>query len=293
MKDGRDKRARTVYFPLHDFLLAEHLERVTLARGVTLHRRAPDLHEAQLKELGRQERIDIKSRIAHWLAVRGPRRSHSSSSVANNWIFALWLVRPTRASLHHSFGVFDTGTETSFARMLTRVVHNRFDYQPGPFTKDELRQAIQKFRGLMRIGSNSRLGLALSLSVESTWVHRWSPGILLAASAVESMLTFTTNHGGATARLKTAFPGLMGSKAKERDAALLRIERAYGKRSEIVHGRHSSPTSAGRLKDLAAWSQILRDLWNQVLARPDLLEALQGDDATRKCFFQSVGAARS
>jgi hypothetical protein len=292
MKEARDKRRRTVHLPLHDFLLASHPERVTLARGVTLVRRAPALCEAQLEELGRKERIDLKSGIAYWLAIRGPRRSHSSSSVANTWIFALWLVRPTKASLHHSFGEFDSGTETSFARMLTRVVHNEYDYQPGAFTKEELRQAIQKFRRLIRIGSNSRLGLALSLSVESTWVHRWSPGILLAASAVESMLTYTTERGSVTARLKTAFSGFIGGTEEERAEATLRIEQAYGKRSEIVHGRHSSPTSTGRLKDVAMWSQILRDMWHQVLARPDLFAALQGDDATRKRFFQMIGAAR-
>jgi hypothetical protein len=33
-------------------------------------------------------------------------------------------------------------------------------------------------------------------------------------------------------------------------------------------------------------------MWNQVLARPDLFAALNGDDATRKRFFQLIGAAR-
>lgn len=292
MKDTRDKRRRTAHFPLYHFLIATDPERVALARGVTLHRGAPALPESQLKELGRQELVELKSGIAYSLAVRGPRRSHSSSSIANTWIFALWLVRPTKAALHHSFGEFDTATDTSFARMLTRVVHNKYDYQPGAFTEEELRQAIQNYRRLIRIGSNSRLELALSLSVESTWVHRWSPGILLAASAVESMLTYTTERGSVTARLKTAFSGFMGGTKEERAAALLRIERAYGKRSEIGHGRPSSSTAVGRLKDLALWSQILRDMWNQVLARPDLFAALNGDDDTRKRFFQLIGAAR-
>jgi hypothetical protein len=293
MKDARDNRKRTVYFPLHDFLIEDGPESIELARGVALQRHPPPLYETHLKLLGLGELIEINGAIAYWLAVRCPRRGQSSSVVANTWIFALWLVRPTMAQLHHSFGEFDGSTsETSFARMLTRVGHNEYDYQPGPFAKQELRDAIQNYRHLIRIGSNSRLGLALSLSMESTWVHRWSPGILLAASAVESLLTYTTERASVSARLKTAFPALTGGTNAERTDALLRIEKAYAKRSEIGHGRLSSPTAAGRLKDLALWSQILRDTWRQVLVRPGLFAALNGDDNTRKLYFQSIGAAR-
>jgi hypothetical protein len=63
---------------------------------------------------------------------------------------------------------------------------------------------------------------------------------------------------------------------------------AYRRRSKLVHGRLSSATDDERLQDFAEWSRLLRQLWREALTRPELLAALQADDATRDAFFAAL-----
>jgi len=292
MKDAGDPREKIVYFPIHNFMIQDRPERVKLASGVWLQREAPALVDVQRDELGKQEQSDQASGIAYWLVVEGS-QSASSSSVAHTWIFAVWLVRPTKASLHHAYAWYHTEHTTGFSRMLSRAGYNKFDNCPGAFSAGEIEQAIVYFHELLRIPAESRLGLALSLSVESTWTHRWSAGLLLAASAVESLLSFTTEGAGIAARLQTAYAGFMGGTPEQRVASRQLLQAAYAKRSNIGHGRLSSETVDGRLEDLAKWSQIMRGMWREVLTRSELFEALQGEDDVRKRYFLSIGAVRT
>lgn len=286
MHTGADPRARTVHVPLHDFLIAGNPEQISLLPDVLLTRMV-EPPALDYRMLGFDERRSLAEDVLYWMSVREPRIDGvSAASLANTWIFSLWLVRPTRAAIHHRFDEFDDPSTSGSTRLISRAGYNSFDLDHRQFEGAELHDASSYFEILHSIGSSTRLGLALSLSVESTWAYRWSTGIMLASAAVESLLTYSENFGISSRHAKTfaAIVAPVGS----RDAAKHRFEVAYRRRSKLVHGRLPSATGDERLKDLAAWSRMLRELWREVLSRAALLAALQGNDAAREAHFSSL-----
>lgn len=286
MSNEADPRPRTVHVPLHDFLIAGDPEQLSLLPDVLLTRRVepPTL---DYRMLGFDERNALTEEVVYWLSVREPRSDGvSAASLANTWIFSLWLVRPTRTAIHHRFDEFEEPNTSRSTRLITRAGYNHLDLDDRPFEAAELLRASSYLEILNSIGSSTRLGLALSLSVESTWVHRWSPGLMLTSSAVESLLTYSEKFGISSRLAKTfaAITAPVGS----RDAARARFEVAYRRRSKLVHGRLPSATDNERLEDFAEWSRMLRDIWREVLDRPALLAALQGDDSAREAHFNSL-----
>lgn len=169
-----DPRPRTVHVPLHDFLIGENPEEQLLIPGVVLTRMA-DPPALDYRMLGFDERTALVERVVYWLKIREPRTDGvTAASVANTWIFSLWLTRPTKAAVHHRFDEFDDSNPSQSTRLLSRAGYNRFDVECHPFSAVEIRQAASYLEALNGIDSSSRLGFALSLSVESTWVHRWT-----------------------------------------------------------------------------------------------------------------------
>lgn len=281
-----DLRPRTVHVPLHDFLIAEKPTRQLLISGVVLARVA-DPPALDYKMLGFDERRSLAEDVAYWLSIREPRTDGvTAASLANTWIFSLWLTRPTKVAIHYRFDEFDDSNASRSTRLLSRAGYNRFDVEHHPFSAAEIRQAASYLETLRGIDSSSRLGFALSLSVESTWVHRWSSGLMLASAAVESMLTYSETRG-ISARHSKTYATIVASGATH-DAARGRFVNAYRRRSKLVHGRLPSVTNDERLQDFAEWSRLLRQLWREILTRPALLAALQADDATREAHFDTL-----
>lgn len=286
MDIAADPRPRTAHVPLHNFSIAGNPEQISLLPGVQLARRV-DPPALDYRMLGFDERKALAEEVVYWLSVREPRSDDvSAASLANTWIFSLWLVRPTRTAIHHRFEDFEDPSTSRSTRLISRAGYNSFDLDHRPFEVAELLRASSYLEILNTIGSSTRLGLALSLSVESTWVHRWSPGLMLASAAVESLLTYSEKFGISSRHAKTfaAIVAPVGS----RDAASDRFEDAYRRRSKLVHGRLPSAADNERLEDFAEWSRMLRELWREVLARPALLAALQADDGAREAHFRTL-----
>lgn len=281
-----DPRPRTVHVPLHDFLIAENPERQSLISGVELLRIVDPL-ALDYRMLGFDERKALAEDVVYWLSIREPRTDEvTAASLANSWIFSLWLTRPTKVSIHHRFDEFDDSNSSQSTRLLSRASYNRSDVESHPFNVAEIRQAARYMQTLHGIDSSTRLGFALSLSVESTWVHRWSPGLMLASAAVESLLTYSEARGISARHAKT-YAAIVAPVAN-RDVARTRFVNAYRRRSKLVHGRLPSATDDERLQDFAEWSRLLRQLWHEILTLPALLAALQADDATREAFFHTL-----
>ena len=276
-----------VHVPLQDFQVVENLVMQQLIPGVVLQLRAEPPPVIDYELLGYDERHALTYRVDYWLEIREPRTDNvAAASIANMWIFSLWLTRPTSTSIHNRFEKFDDSESSHAVRLISRAGYNQFDVDFRAFSADEILQAASYLEILCEVDASSRVGFALSLSVESTWVHRWSPGLMLASAAVESLLTYSeerrisTRHADVYAKVV--------ARAGDRDTARNRFQKAYRRRSKLVHGRLPSATDYERLQDLAEWSRILRELWREILTRPSLLSALQGDDVARQAYFNTL-----
>lgn len=173
-----DARPRTVYVPLHYFVIEGKPDRKTLAPGVVIERFV-DLPSLDYWMLGFDERRALVEDVVYWLTIREPRADEvTAATLANAWIFSLWLVRPTKAGAHHRFDKFDDAVSSGSTRLLSRACHNRFDSEHNPFSLTEIEKAALFLAGLHRIDPSTRLGFAVSLSLESTWAHRWSAGLI-------------------------------------------------------------------------------------------------------------------
>jgi hypothetical protein len=209
---------------------------------------------------------------------------HPGADIAHQFVYALWLLRPTPLALHHMFWPSSDGTLTG-TRLISRATYNRKDFTTASFTAAELEVALALFQAMVQIPSDSRLGLGLSLSIESTWAHRWHGALMLAAAAAEAILT-RSEHRRVAQRLATAYALL--TSPTDIEAARDEFVQLHHLRSKIVHGRLPAPTPDERLEILSRWARVLRSLWRAVLSDPRRIAALQGDDAVRTREFADL-----
>src|SRR3546814_19278976 len=75
-------------------------------------------------------------------------------------------------------------------------------------------------------------------------------------------------------------------------SAIASFRAAYDARSAIMHGRSELDDEGTRLRALALWSDITRNIWGAVIAEPPALPALHGSDSMRKDFLAGRCSAR-
>src|SRR3546814_2761604 len=135
----------------------------------------------------------------------------------------------------------------------------------GRFTAIELAKARQAFAVLEAIPTTSRLGTALSLAIEATGQHRWHAWIVLHSAAEETVLT-SERGKGLTNRLASSYAALVSPGAGDHSSAIASFRAAYDARSAIMHGRSELDDEGTRLRALALWSDITRNIWGAVIA---------------------------
>jgi hypothetical protein len=271
----------TAYVPL--FRFSCEIVAFAIAPGVRLQR-SSTLPDLDLKALSDREKNELPG-VGYWLVIDDHAADgHSAAERMNQWAFALWLVRPTHLELRFRFEESVDGSYHGFSRLHSSTRWNQEDVDPGRFTAIELAEAQQTFAVFETIPTDSRLEMALSLSVEATWQHRWHAGIVLHSAAAETLLTSERGRG-LTSRLANAYAALISPGASDRNAAITGFAAAYDARSGIVHGRSELDEEGARLRALALWSDIIRDIWRVIIAEPAALFALQGNDSIRNDFL--------
>ncbi|MDC8012946.1 HEPN domain-containing protein [Tahibacter soli] len=239
--------------------------------------------DVELNELTTHERSKLSYDVQYWLVVKDAASKHSLQVRVNDWMLALWVVRPTRLELRFLFKNFPDGRK-GFSR-LCPIDWNREDVEHGPFTSTELHQAQKVFAVFESITPESRLGMALSLTYEAISQHRWHAGIVLYSAAVETLLT-NDRKERVTLQLAKAYSALVAPGAADRSKAEKALRAAYVVRSDIVHGRNQlEEKNNERLRALALWAAITRDIWQVVVVEPAALQALQDTDPVRKAFL--------
>jgi len=220
--------------------------------------------------------------IGHWLRIAQDSEDRSSlGEKVNAFLVSLWVVRPTMTHIPFYFGETQSGTK-AFWRLLDRVQWIRSQARPD-LNENHLRKVQSAFDDLIAIyKARGRLRNALVLTFRASAARDWQVGFVCFAAAAEAILNYS-NSRGVTDRLARSYAKLVGDSAKSRRMAESRFRRLYRIRSDIVHGRaHDRKQRAQNLKDLASFSNLMRQLWRVVIGDKVLRGALDGEDSDRE-----------
>lgn len=243
----------------------------------------PDLggHE---KYLGSHERAQLKNEVRYWLVLDDTANATwGYQELANILQLALWCVRKNSVSVPFRFECNDEPNAGQlFSRLLDRM------HSPSRaathFDDNELAEAASYFRGLLAIPRQARLNNAVVMTLLGCFQARWQSAVLLHATAMEALVTWSEHH--VTRRAGWAFAALVEADAAKMPAAYDEFVACYKGRSELIHGR-ASKFAAGKGKALrASWERILRCAWSVVLCHPYAVSELNRDDTARELFFQ-------
>jgi len=233
--------------------------------------------------LSRDEREECRE-TRHWLSIVQSAHSEISTKASVNLVLlAFWIVRPTRTSVPFRFEETQTGVRTA-ARF-----HERFQWIGDQAAESVRTRDLDKAKDITEplravYVARERLRNALVLTFRGCVTSDWQSAFICFAAAVESLLAYS--HGpGLTDRLARAYAKLICNDDSS-EFAMTHFKELYLIRSDIVHGRaYDRNASSRNLSALARFSDLLRGLWGRVLAKPDLIRILEGDDRQREEFF--------
>lgn len=235
-----------------------------------------------------EEERDRCRETGHWLRViqsRGDRLS--ASEKLNSFLIALWIVRPTLTQVPFRFEEAQSGTKP-FARHLDRFQWVRG--QAAEDVRDEHLDTVARLLPELRAAyaDGRRLRTALVLTLRGCFSRDWQSALVCFAAAAEAMLTYS-REPGLTDRLAKSYAKLVSRSQPAAKRAQDHFKKLYALRSDIVHGRSYGRRNSGHnLRDLAAFSNLLRRLWSAVLVRPELRKGLDGDDQQREKVFSAL-----
>lgn len=223
----------------------------------------------------------------HWLCIDQSIHSGLSSAAAVNlFLSALWIVVPTRVQAPFRFE--ETESEQRVTRILDRVqwIEGQVVEDVEDRNLDEVAKLSSPLRDLYM--TTRRLRNALVLTHQGLLARQWQIAFVCFAAAAESLLACSRNTG-LTRSLAENFARVTATDQVDRREARERFARLYVTRSDVIHGRgYGRSGSEVNLKDLAEFSDVLRQLWRAILKSPEARRALEESDADRKQFFDAM-----
>ena len=277
-----------VYAPLQDFYWSGN--DFDLSPGIKIKRFAqtPDL--SGLDNHVSKDEWERATNSDHWLTFQWIDGAvPSPAEVVNLVLLSLWLVKPIRSQIALRFEI---GRDAAANEQNRQRLLDRFAWVPGTIDSDtqdsDLRLASSFYASLEALcRTRGRLNNAMILTVAGCWSHGWQTALICYAAAAETILNYATGRG-LTRRLGTSYACLVESDATHRDAAFKEFVALYSARSDIVHGRMHDIPQDDRLPTLVRFQNVLRKLWQTVLSSKQITGILEGTDAQREPYLQSV-----
>lgn len=282
-----------IYAPLQDFQWSGN--QFELAPGLWIKRlgQRPDLR-GLYETLGQDEQQNISSADS-WLAFEWVGGTEpSAQEITGLVLLALWMVKPngTHIAWRFHLGHDEASPSEARSRYLDRFARWD-DTLDNEFSDADLRLAASFYSVLHNVHiTHSRLNDAMILTLTGRWSHRWQAAMICLAAAAETLLTYSTKHG-LTRRLATSYACLVESSPTLRDKAHQEFCSLYSVRSDIVHGRANNIPVSDRRAFLARLEEVLRRTWRTIVSSQTLITALEGTDAQREAYFQSISSGYS
>jgi len=230
----------------------------------------------------------LAEEVPHWLCFtqRQADRLVPREKV-NIFLVALWIAVPTKTNVRVRFEF-----QSDDAVPDVTCHHDRFHWTRGhPEDRAEtahLQQVSEYIPRLRRIYlANRRLRNALHLTFAGCISIHWQVAYICYSAAAEAILAYAKDRIGH--RLSMAFACLTKRTKEDRDAAYREFLRLYYVRSDIMHGRAAQRSDYDTSqRELAKLTDVLRELWQAVLASPVAVEELERDDDYRREFLERL-----
>lgn len=247
----------------------------------------PDLSwcEASLSKFDKDE----LNGISHWLSFEQlPSDKLKPSEKINVFLLALWVALPTRTQVKFRFELphkSGRGQLSTACRLLDRFQWIETQAKDKIETK-HLEEMIGHVNALVAIyAARKRLWNSARLTFNGCTTISWQVAFISFSAAAEGILTYSTAFR-ITHRLAKSFACLTRATKGQRDSAYRAFTHSYSIRSDIMHGRAMKLGPPTRnLKELAKFSDLLRELWKNILSSKAIITELEKDDANREIWF--------
>lgn len=230
---------------------------------------------------------------SHWLSFdQFADDKLSPPEKINIFLLALWVAVPTRTHVKFRFHLpNDSGYSGRASRYLDRFQWIKVQVSDQIET-GQLEEASCYMDVISSVyTSYKRLYNSLVLTHQGCTTTSWQTAFICFSAATEGILTYS-DKSGITKRLAKSFACLTKTTKRERDEAYVRFFHSYKIRSDIIHGRaYYMRDPDVNLKELATFSDLLRELWRSVLSSKIVLMELEKSDAEREIWF--TGAERN
>ena len=263
---------------------------MVIAPGIDIRRLNGDEDISTFKNFLSSDELLDAQQTPLWLRFEWDESDEfTTSETINLVLLSLWLVKPNRveAKLKFCIGKDQASGEKSRQRLLDRMQWIALE-EAESFSTQDIALASTLFFGLCEVyRRRGRLSNAMILTMTGCWSHYWQAALISHAAAIEAILTYSTEPG-ITRRLATSFASLVEDTPDGRRTAKEHFIELYNIRSDAMHGRVHNLEEGQRLPSLSSFQGLLRDLWKVILANVQSVEALEGDDAERREFFERL-----
>lgn len=205
-----------------------------------------------------------------------------ASEIVQLFLLASWIVEPKGTHVTFRFKTHADGVTVS---------HYLDRFQRMEVTQEDLLPAhLQSVVGVMAaLGraarSRGRVYMAATMAIAACEAVRWRVSYLCQAVSLETLLTYRQGRD-LKRQLSTAFATLMATDPGGRQAAFEEFREIYKVRSRVVHGEYGDASSAENIARLIRIERAARGLWKVIADEPDVMAALDLEDAARRAFIE-------
>jgi len=279
-----------VFAPLYNFNL-EYTENPIFSIANFGNIEAIDQSSLDLSDFHEVEKEDLLE-VPYCLSFEhSPDEPLESSEKINIFLLALWIVIPTATKVQYKFIESSKAINKPDSRFLDRFNHNSTQatatQRVTTYDLEKLQALIDSMKSICI--NKKRLWNSLILTLHGCNSKEWQIAFICYSAAAEGILTYTSGNG-INERLAKSFACLTKKSIVQRNRAFLDFKQSYSTRSKIMHGtiNNLNGTSDDRLRNLANFSDILRDLWETILVSESIISELEKNDKQRKKFFLEI-----
>jgi len=228
-----------------------------------------------------------ENQVHYWLYLKND--YNEIEEIINIFQLTSWIIKPTEYHINFISNLAKDINKRKYKYLLSRFIpiHNHFDYE---YNNNDIENLKIYFQIIMNLYKKNRFKNSIVFNYNGCITKSWEAAYIQFSTTFESLLTHK-NKWGTKKKLAWAYAILTETEKKKRQKAFEDFREIYQIRSEILHGE-SFEDKFGKgeinLERLANCRDMLRKLWQEILASKETKEKLSGSDIARRDYFKNV-----